>query len=209
MSLLIDHFALVTADLDAGKSWMSDALGCPPVGGGVHSQMGTHNALWRIGDVYLEVIAIDPAADQPPYPRWFGLDSPDIPTTPRLAAWIARSSALVTDMTRSAHPLGRIMSLYRDDLQWQLTVPDDGMPVQGGVWPHLIVWPEGMTPPGETLTDTGLTVDSFTLAAPEALRDELSTFGALKLFTDVSTAAAPAMSLSVRRADGQVVRFDQ
>ena len=41
-------------------------LGVPMAGGGKHPLMGTHNRLIGLGDLYLEVISIDP--DAPPRP---------------------------------------------------------------------------------------------------------------------------------------------
>jgi Glyoxalase-like domain len=41
--------------------------------------MGTHNALAQLGDEkFLEIPAIDPEAERPKRPRWFGLDMPDV-----------------------------------------------------------------------------------------------------------------------------------
>ena len=74
MMLAIDHIAVSAATLEDGSEWVEMALGVPLTGGGKHPHMGTHNRLLSLGDLYLEVIAVDPAAPKPGYPRWFDLD---------------------------------------------------------------------------------------------------------------------------------------
>ncbi len=68
----LDHIVVGCADLKFGVTWMTDMLGVGPSGGGEHDLMGTHNALWRLGDAYLEVIAINPDAGWNTRKRWFG-----------------------------------------------------------------------------------------------------------------------------------------
>ena len=48
--------------------------------------MATHNRLLGLGDLYLEVIAADPSAPRPAWPRWFDLDR--FTGAPRLTNWI-------------------------------------------------------------------------------------------------------------------------
>src|SRR4051794_29994915 len=69
----LDHLVVVAPTLGAGAASVRSALGADPRPGGWHDRMGTHNVLLRLGpDVYLEVIAIDPAARPPGRVRWFG-----------------------------------------------------------------------------------------------------------------------------------------
>ena len=85
-----DHLAVVAETLEAGVAHVEAALGVSMQPGGQHGFMGTHNRLMGLGPgFYLEVIAIDPAAARPPYPRWFNLDNFKGP--PRLASWVCRT----------------------------------------------------------------------------------------------------------------------
>src|SRR6478735_419898 len=66
----IDHLVVAARTLDQGVQWCEATLGVTPGAGGEHPLMGTHNRLLRIATVqypraYLEIIAIDPAAQTP------------------------------------------------------------------------------------------------------------------------------------------------
>ena len=87
MTLTIDHLAVSALTLDEGVAVVEAALGLALSPGGVHPHMSTHNRLLGLGEVYLEVIAADPAAPTPAWPRWFDLDRFSGP--PRLTNWIA------------------------------------------------------------------------------------------------------------------------
>ncbi|MFE3838617.1 VOC family protein [Pseudogemmobacter sonorensis] len=65
MRLRLDHIAIAAESLVAGEAFVRAAPGLPLAGGGAHPLTGTHNRLMGLGDVYLEVIAIDPAAPAP------------------------------------------------------------------------------------------------------------------------------------------------
>lgn len=96
MSAYLDHITVVAPSLAAGSRLVHQALGIEPGPGRTHPEMGTHNRLLRLGDtVYLEVIAPDPDAPPTSRPRWFGLDHVSPTTTPRLAAWVARTDDIV------------------------------------------------------------------------------------------------------------------
>ena len=92
MTLTLDHIAISAGTLEEGVAFVEAALGVPLAGGGQHPHMATHNRLLGLGDVYLEVIAADPAAPRPTWPRWFDLDRFDGP--PRLTNWICRTDDL-------------------------------------------------------------------------------------------------------------------
>ena len=67
--LRFDHIAISAQTLEDGVAAVEAALGVKMAGGGQHPHMATHNRLLGLGDLYLEVIAIDPAAPAPAWPR--------------------------------------------------------------------------------------------------------------------------------------------
>jgi len=101
MPCTVDHLVVAAASLDAGCTFVADLLGELPLPGGVHPQLGTHNAVLSLGgSVYLEVIAIDPDGKTPAFPRWFSLDSDqtraDLEVSPRLLTWVVRTPAIAS-----------------------------------------------------------------------------------------------------------------
>jgi hypothetical protein len=162
-----DHLAITAPTLAAGADFVRAALGVEMRPGGSHPRMGTHNLLLRLGDgVYLEVIAVDPAAPPPGRPRWFDLDAlaPDAP--PRLAAWVARTDDIHTAAAASPEPLGSVEPMSRGALHWLITVPADGRPPLAGAAPHLIHW-QADPHPAARLPDSGCTLAGLDLSHPE------------------------------------------
>ena len=157
----IDHLVVATRDLATGARWLEDQLGATLAPGGVHAAMGTHNRLLHLEgrpNLYLELIAIDPAAASPARARWFGLDSPAVQARlverPRLIHWVARSD----DLAREATPAhGDILAMQRGDFRWRITVPEDGFPPGAGLVPTLIQW-DVPTHPAERLPESGCTL---------------------------------------------------
>ena len=160
--LEIDHIAVTCADLDRGADWLSAALGVPLLAGGQHPRFGTHNRLLGLADgLYLEVIAPDPAA-QVRGPRWFDLDH--APLVPRWGNWICRADDLLTDIA------GPAIAMSRGDLQWQITVPEDGtLPMQGG-YPTLIKWDDMATHPAKALPKSGCRLLTWEVHHPQAAK---------------------------------------
>lgn len=140
----IDHLVVAARDLESGARWLEDRLGAVLVPGGVHAAMGTHNRLLHLAgrpNLYLELIAIDPAGTPPARPRWFGLDEPALQTRlaerPHLIHWVARS----TDLVGEAMPVqGEILAMQRGDFRWRITVPAAGRTPGDGLVPTLIQW---------------------------------------------------------------------
>lgn len=163
--LTFDHIAVSSLTLDEGVDWVEARLGVTLAGGGKHPLMATHNRLLGLGDVYLEVIAIDPEGAPPGQPRWFDLDRFQGP--PRLTNWVARSEDIDADLAASPRGTGLPLSLARDDYRWKMAVPADGiLPFDGG-FPALIQW---LTPlhPTQTLPDVGVRLKTLTIAHPQA-----------------------------------------
>lgn len=195
----LDHLVFGAADLTAGCAWMTEHIGAAPVGAGKHPAMSTHNALWRIGDSYLEVIAIDPDAPHPGRPRWYGLDDPgtqaQLATEPMLLTWVVEHVA----PEALPEPTGPALPFTRDALSWTLTVPEDGLPPCAGHQPAIISWGAGTLSPGLTLPDQGLGLVKLGLAENTALRKGLGDPDWIEWRTQ------GPMSATLRRADGSLV----
>lgn len=154
----LDHIVVAAQTLDEGSAYVEQALGLATSPGGKHLKMGTHNRLLNLGGgVYLEVIAIDPQGIPPDRPRWFGLDSQamreKLEAGPRLIHWVARTDDIHGALERVPE-LGHVHRMSRGDLSWDITIPDDGSLLEGGLVPTLISW--GDTPhPTTRLPDAG------------------------------------------------------
>ncbi|MGL6209972.1 MAG: VOC family protein [Paracoccaceae bacterium] len=163
--LVFDHLAVAAGTLAEGVAFVEAALGVSLAGGGQHAQMGTHNRLLGLGDLYLEVIAVDPGAEAPGWPRWFDLDRFAGP--PRLANWVVRCDDLAAAVAGGPVGVGARMAFQRGDYRWQMAVPADGRLPFGGGFPALIQW-EGALHPAPALPDAGVRLLSFEISHPEA-----------------------------------------
>lgn len=167
----LDHLVVACADLEKGAAWLRARLGVDLEGGGKHAAMGTHNRLLKLGArVYLELIAIDPAAPPPTRPRWFDLDAPPLrarlAAAPQLIAWVVRCDDIVEAVTR-VPALGRVHALARDAYRWRIAIPDDGALPFGGALPAVIQW-EGDAHPADRLPDRGCALRALELSHPAA-----------------------------------------
>lgn len=165
MALILDHLAISAGTLAEGVALVEAVLGAPLSGGGEHLAMGTHNRLISLGDLYLEVIAVNPAAPPPGRPRWFGLDRFSGP--PRLTNWICRCDDLAAELALSPPGTGAPMALARGDFRWDMAVPGDGELPFGGAFPALIRW-HGPLHPAPLLPDHGLRLARLELLHPRA-----------------------------------------
>lgn len=165
MTLVLDHLAVSAETLEAGVEWVEMALGLPLAGGGKHPHMATHNRLLGLGDLYLEVIAIDPAAPAPAWPRWFDLDNFRGP--PRLTNWICRTENLDAALAAAPPGTGTPVDLARADYRWRLAVPPTGRLPFADRFPALIQW-QGDLHPAKTLRDQGVRLLRLELTHPEA-----------------------------------------
>lgn len=164
--------------------------------------MGTHNRLLNLGGgVYLEIIAIDPQVPAPGRPRWFELDRFAGP--PRLLTWVARTEALER---YAALGLGPVTKASRGDLEWHITLPEDGRLHWGGVVPYLIQW--GARHPTDTLPDTGCRLLAWKLQhpQPEAVAPVLQQLG-LEYSLEVSF--HPGLWALLQTPAGRKVLFSQ
>ena len=161
----IDHLAIVAGTLAEGVAYVETALGVVLSGGGQHPIMGTHNRLLGMGDLYLEVIAVDPSLPAPPRPRWFDMDRFAGP--PCLTNWVMACDDLAAGLARCPPGSGVPMELARGDLRWQMAVPVDGRLPYDGAFPALIEW-QGDRHPTQVLPDSGLRLTRLDIAHPQA-----------------------------------------
>ncbi len=169
----LDHLAVSAGTLAEGVAAVEAALGVALAPGGVHPHMGTHNRLLGMGDIYLEVIAPDPAAPRPAWPRWFDLDRFSGP--PRLTNWIAACDDLEAEIALGPQGVGVPVALERGDLRWRMAVPADGRLPFGDAFPALISW-QGPAHPVQRLPDTGVRLIRLEVVHPQAhaLHDALA-----------------------------------
>ena len=165
MMLRLDHLAVSAASVEEGAAWVEMALGVPLVKGGTHPSMGTHNRLLGLGDLYLEVIAIDPDGATPDHPRWFGLDT--FGGAPRLTNWICRTDDLDAALAAAPPGTGTATDLARGDYRWRFAVPSSGRLPFDDCFPALIQW-QGDLHPARTLRDHGVRLSRLDITHPEA-----------------------------------------
>lgn len=166
MTLILDHIAISAASLEEGVDFVEAALGVPLAGGGQHPHMATHNRLLGLGDIYLEVIAADPSAPRPAWPRWFDLDRFAGP--PRLTNWICRTDDLDAALAAAPVGTGTPVSLERGDYRWRMAVPADGRLPFNNAWPALIEW-QGDLHPAKALPDPGVRMTRLEIFHPQAV----------------------------------------
>lgn len=170
--LTLDHITVAARSLAEGVAWAQERLGIEIPPGGQHPLMGTHNHLLRLADdLFLEVIAPDPAAPVPARPRWFGMDSPAareaLAQSPRLWTWVARTADLGQALRTVEGSAGRAVRVTRGELSWLIGVPDDGSMPFDGAFPTLIEWPSGPHP-ASRMAERGCGLLKFTVQHPRA-----------------------------------------
>jgi len=165
MTLTLDHLAVAAQTLEEGTEAVEAALGVTLQTGGRHAHFGTHNRLLGLADgLYLEVIATDPGAPAPAFPRWFDLDR--FAGRPRPQAWICRTDDL--DGLIAAHPgAGQAVALARGDLRWRMAVPETGVLPYDNAFPAVIEW-QGEAHPAARLAASGCALRRLVVAHPEA-----------------------------------------
>ena len=174
-TISMDHIVVSAETLQAGIDHVQSVLGVQMAPGGKHPGMGTHNALLGLGDVYLEVIAIDPDAPDPGRARWFDLDN--FSGAPRLTNWVARTNNMAATLQAGPSDWGAPMALSRGDLTWTVAIAEDGKLPFDGACPGVIDW--GTTAhPSTRLPDVGCRLSDWQITHPDA--DDLrTTFNAL------------------------------
>ena len=171
MHIAFDHLVVAALSLEEGVDWVQSRTGMPMGAGGKHGAMSTHNRLLSLGPgLFLEVIAIDPAAPPPGRPRWFELDTPEMQQRlargPSLVHWVARSDDLAGAIAATPGGQPEILHLTRGEFRWSIGVPPSGRLALGGVAPTMIRW-EGVHP-SERLPESGCRLEALLLRHREA-----------------------------------------
>lgn len=162
----LDHVAVAAETLAEAKHYTEGTLGVALQPGGEHAVFHTHNALLGLEDgLYLEAIAINPAAPRPDRPRWFDLDR--FSGAARLTNWICRCDDLDATLAELPDGFGTPMALERGALRWRMAVPADGILPFDNCAPALIEW-DGDQHPAAMLTPSGVRFDRLTVTHPEA-----------------------------------------
>ena len=169
--LTLDHIAIACETLEEGVDYVETVLGVPMAGGGKHPLFGTHNRLLGLGEIYLEVIAVDPITGTVPRCRWFDLDRFCGP--PRLTNWICKTNEVTTDLSRALAGTGPMVEVSREDLKWHITVPENGRLPLDGCAPALIDWGD-FPSPATRLPDQGCGLRRLKITHPES--DKLQQF---------------------------------
>jgi glyoxalase-like protein len=170
--LKLDHLSVIAPSLAEGISHVRACLDLDVPFGQRHAYMGTCNHLLQLGDtVYLEIVALDPEADGPGRPRWFGLDDQekvrsDWDEGRRLRGWVARTDAIDTIIAGHGGIFGEKVPLPAVNSSFDFAIPHDGSLPLDGAAPSIIDRrgkPRSMT----TIADLGARLRSFTLEHPD------------------------------------------
>lgn len=163
--LTLDHIAVAGSTLAAATQYCEAALG-PMQPGGEHAVFHTHNTLMGLEDqLYLEAIAVNPAAPAPDRPRWFDLDR--FSGAPRVTNWICRTDDLDAALDALPGAFGEPVQLQRGDLRWRMAVPASGILPYDNCAPALIEW-QTESHPVQMLKKTGNRLKTLIISHPAA-----------------------------------------
>jgi hypothetical protein len=171
--LKLDHLTVIAPTLAEGVSHVRACLDLDVPFGQRHGYMATYNHLLQLGDsVYLEIVALDPRADGPGRPRWFGLDDQrrvrsDWEEGRRLRGWVARTDSIAAVIASRAGLFGEKVPLPPLQPSFDFAIPPDGsLPLDGAV--PSIIDRRGKPRSMRTIADLGARLLSFSLEHPEA-----------------------------------------
>ena len=213
---VIDHLVFGCDHLQNGTSFLEQTLGVGFSGGGKHTLMATHNRLLKLQDsIYFETIAIDHEAVQIHggigRKRWFSLDEDltkqRLAQSPRPLTWVVAVDDIYDAASNCGYDAGKITTMTRGDLEWMLTIAENGTLVEDGLLPSFIQWPGGRNPANK-LPESGTRLQRLILQHPqpyaiEQIIDQLSIDGPIEvrpgttnLIFEMQTKAGELVSLS-------------
>jgi hypothetical protein len=220
-----DHLVIAARTLEEGVAWCEATLGLAPGPGGRHALMGTHNRLLSLASAampraYLEIIAIDPDAQDPRRTRWYDLDAPAMRSLlaqgPQLIHWVlgcrdidARCQRLRGHGVDRGPVIGAQRQTPQGLLEWRISVRPDGARLFDGALPSLIEW--GAVHPADTMPASGVTLDRLQVAGlPDAVGHDCIAPGVLLARDDaplcarLTTPRGPVVLRSTSFGDGHV-----
>ncbi len=221
MSAQLDHLVIAAATLAEGMAWCEATLAVVPEPGGEHALFGTHNRLLKLNgasapSAYLEIIAINPRVEPlraAPLKRWFDLDQPALRQSllvngPQLIQWVASVPAIEIAVSswqrlgiQPGPPLTASRPTAAGQLEWQISVRDDGQRLLNGCLPTLIEW--GEVHPGQSLPNSGVTLNSLRLQHPEAPQLDMA-LTAIGMASVRVTAGSPTLIAELNTPCGAV-----
>ena len=172
---VIDHLVFGCDHLQNGTSFLEQTLGVGFSGGGKHTLMATHNRLLKLQDsIYFETIAIDHEAVQIHggigRKRWFSLDEDltkqRLAQSPRPLTWVVAVDDIYDAASKCGYDAGKITTMTRDDLEWMLTIAENGTLMEDGLLPSFIQWPGGRNPANK-LPESGTRLQRVILQHPQ------------------------------------------
>jgi hypothetical protein len=170
--LKLDHITVIAPSLAEGVLHVRNCLDLDVPFGQRHAYMGTYNHLLQLGDtVYLEIVALDPAADAPDRSRWFGLDDQskvrsDWDDGRRLRGWVARTDMIDAIIAGRGNIFGAKVPLPTGNSSFDFTIPNDGSLPLDGAAPSIIDR-RGKPRSMATIVDLGARLRSLTLEHPD------------------------------------------
>ena len=216
---MVDHLVYGALELASAVTRLEALLGVTAAAGGRHEGRGTHNALLALGDdVYLEVIAPDPAQPAPAGPRPFGLD--DL-TQPRLVTFAVHPASGSPDRQREGavqrleqwrrraqergYDPGPVLTGGRrrpdgTELSWHLC--QHGRLPFGGTVPFLIDWGRTQSPARTAPAGCRLLELEVGHPQPAAVRAALR---ALEVTVPVRSSPAPLLQAALATPRGRVL----
>lgn len=142
--LKLDHMTIIAPTLREGVLHVQECLGLDVPFGTRHHYMGTHNHRLQLGgNLYLEIVALDPAGIDPGRRRWFGLNDQDRVRSDwragrRLRGWVAGTVDIDSVLAAHGAIFGDKVPLPTDDPSFDFAIPPDGSLPLDGAAPSLI-----------------------------------------------------------------------
>jgi hypothetical protein len=173
--LQLDHLTVIAPSLAEGVAHVRTCLDIDVPFGRQHQDMGTHNHLLQLGDsVYLEIIAVNPAAPRPTRARWFGLDDQDAVRAAwdngfRLRGWVARTTDIDAVLSKHERILGKKTQLTRAGSFYFFSIPPDGSLPLAGVAPSVIDR-RGLPPSVASMADFGAKLRTVVIEHPDPVQ---------------------------------------
>ncbi|MEM7565559.1 MAG: VOC family protein, partial [Pseudomonadota bacterium] len=209
----LDHIVVAASSLKQGVEYIRETLGVTIPKGGFHQTMGTHNHLMQLGgESYLELISIDPDAAIPSHPRWFALDQLPmrdmLEQGPRLITWVMNCPHIKQLCQSIDFEIGSPTPLTRDDLSWEIALPQDGRLLAGGMLPYCIQW-HSSPHPSHHMSQQYCRLKTLHLHhnRPQWLQQKLDLMGATQLVKveALDEDEAPYLSASIETPQGATI----